>query len=434
MKGFVAGLLMASAGAHSVFAQSPVQPGPAPTVSQQVSPAPVNSANAVPSAGHQGNYQEPSIVIESSPSCTAIFTAGADYLLWYFPKQHETTVVATDGSLANRVLASASDQQLDRRIWSGAQLNFGYWFVEPSSFMPNAGIRTFGMETKLFTLGERSLSARNDTSPTIIRPFFDLNNRQDSGFVVAAPGLATGLVEAKAEMSMWGAEFNFWKNVSCIDAYDVCTVSMMTGIRYLEMDPQIEIHQTTVFNQNLAAFPAFLPFAGNRLQVNDLFAVRNRFVGGQLGVRGTVLLERIVLDGSFKLALGSNAQEIHIEGNQVRTLANGTTVTSPAGLLALPSNIGRFQQNKFSQIPEFNVGMSCPILSCLTLRFDFTAIYWSKILRAREQIDRVIDVTQIPNDPLAAGSVPTGLGRPMVPFVQSGLWVLGVGLGAEVKW
>jgi hypothetical protein len=434
MKRFFAGLLVAGAGAYSLLAQTPSPNDPAPAASPPISSGSASSANNGFNAGDPSHYQEPGIVFESNFNSTAIFTASAEYLLWYFPDQNDPIVIADDGSLEKRTLAAVRDQSSDGGMWPGVQVSLGYWFLEPSYFMPNAGIRTFGVETKFFVLGERSRTAQNDTSPTIIRPFFDLNSRQESGFVVAAPGLATGSIAARSEMSMWGAEFNFWKNVGCVDPYNVCSVSVMAGYRFMEMDPQIEIHQTTVFNQNLAAFPAFLPFAGNRLQVNDVFAVRNRFNGGQLGVRGTVLFERFTLDGTFKLALGCNEQEIHIEGNQLRTLANGTNLTSPAGVLALASNSGRYQQNKFSQIPELNLGLSCPILSCLTLRFDFTAFYWSKILRAGEQIDKVIDVTQIPNDPLAAGAVPTGLGRPMVPFAQSGLWVLGVGLGAEVKW
>ena len=114
--------------------------------------------------------------------------------------------------------------------------------------------------------------------------------------------------------------------------------------------------------------------------------------------------------------------------------SDGSTRTSQGLLLALPSNIGRFSRDKFSQVPELDVGIVVPVLNCLTFRTDFSALYWSRVVRAGEQINRAIDITQIPNYPFADTAQAAGLGLPGVPFKQSDLWVLGVSVGMELKW
>ncbi len=208
----------------------------------------------------------------------------------------------------------------------------------------------------------------------------------------------------------------------------------MAGFRYLELNPEIEINRVSVFGSNLAQFPAFLSLAGSRIQETERFSVRNQFYGGQFGVTSRLFLDGFFVDTTMKLALGSNNQQLTIEGNQIRTLPNGSTVVSQGALLALPSNSGSFSKVKFSQVPELDTSITWPVLSCLTFRFDFSAMYWSKILRAREQINTNIDVTQIPNFPGSAGVPSTGLQQPSVLFSQSDLWVLGVGLGVELTW
>jgi hypothetical protein len=107
---------------------------------------------------------------------------------------------------------------------------------------------------------------------------------------------------------------------------------------------------------------------------------------------------------------------------------------SPGALLALPSNIGHFGRNKFTQVPELDFNMAFPVMEHLNLSTGFTAMYWNRIVRPGDQVDPVIDITQIPSFPGAAKAVPTGLVAPGVPFRQSHLWLLGITFNAEVTW
>lgn len=430
------------------FAQAP-EVAPAPPKSQEppaklpppavAAPAASTTPPAMPMVQGMEMAAEPGTACFSGAPLGefSLFTAEAEYLLWFFPRNGQETLIASNTGNQNIVgptLIAADDGRLYQRPYSGASLKFGYWWAEPNRFTPQSELRTRGVETRLFALGEQSLGVANRASPNIIRPFFDINNRADNAVIVALPGLNTGGIAAQGRFNLWGAEANAWQNLYYNGPFTTYGISIMGGFRFMDADPSINIQSVSVYEQNLAAFPAFAQFAGNRIDSFEYIGTRNRFYGGQLGVQSRFFLNAFILDTVFKLALGANDQEVNIQGNQIRTLANGTQINSTGSLVALPSNIGRFNKTKFSQIPELDVNIAWPVLNNLTLKLDFTCMYWSKFIRARQQIDRVVDITQIPNFPGAAGATPTGLSAPTVPFQQSDLWILGLGIGAEVKW
>jgi hypothetical protein len=262
-----------------------------------------------------------------------------------------------------------------------------------------------------------------------------MNNRAQSGLVVAAPGLGTGNIDASARLDVYGGEANIWKNVSYNYPGTTCSVDVMAGFRYLVADGDVDIGSISVYNPTIPAGSLYAPLAGNRLQEENSFSAHNNFYGGQVGVSCTEWIANLVsVQGSFKVALGDTSEDLTIQGGQLRTFANGTTAVSTGGIYALPTNIGSYHVDKFAQVPEAEVKLSCPVGNHLTLSTGFSALYWTRLLRPGEQIDRDIDITQIPNFPIPPGTTPTGLGTPGVPFRQSDLWVLGITIGAELKW
>ncbi len=382
----------------------------------------------------QNHDQQGYVLLDSVPGEPALWTAEADYLLWIFPNRETSFVGASTKPPKSVALGTLGDEQLHRHLLTGGQFALGYWYTD-SDAMHTRTLRTAGAEVRFFFLGERSIGFANDTSPNIVRPFFDLNNHKESGVIVAAPGLATGGIAALAKGSFRGAEANLWKNIYHDSIpYNMVSVDVMAGFRYLGLDQDIDIRRATTFLKDLKAFPEFAGFEKNRIQEGESFTTRNNFYGGQVGVSGNLFLDKVVLNASAKLALGTTHENLSIDGFQVRTLADGTKKASHAALLALPSNIGNHQRNHFAQVPELGLKASCPILDHVTFTTGFTALYWSRIARAGDQIDRGIDITQIPNFPAAAKATPTGFPRPGVPFDQSSLWVIGANLGLEISW
>jgi hypothetical protein len=402
------------------------------------SPAPENAPEPPSAAWNVWDRLKSCCFAETGPAKAGVFTADAEYLLWFLASNRDSRPIAsTDflGAPRATILAALANAEHGRREpGSGGRFTLGYWQVQDNVWI-HEGIRDVGAETVFFFMGQRSVTFRDTTSPDIIRPFFDLNNRQESGFPVAVPGLSTGGIQAHAQVNVWGAEVNLWKNVFYDYPGTSCTVNLMAGFRYLEMDDRLNVDSISVFNQNLAAFPPFVSLAGNTVQVFDAFATHNHFYGAQVGVAGKWWpIDKLVFEAAFKVGIGSTQENLEVGGSQLRTLPNGTKVFSPAGLLALPSNIGNYNNSKFAQVPELSVKLSTPVTSNLTLSGGFSALYWSRLLRPGHQVERDLDITQIPNFPPGATATPTGLGQPSVPFKQSDLWLLGISVGAEIRW
>jgi hypothetical protein len=394
-----------------------------------------------PAVGAQSPYEMP-----AANCCPAlagkterVFSANVEYYLWWLGSSKETPALASTNFLstpgASLLGGSIGDgDSADRKPISGARLSVGYWQVE-DNFWVQDGIRDWGVEAVFFFIGQASKSFDNDDLPVIIRPFFDLNNRTESGFIVAAPGLDTGEINVHVRANEWGAEANLWKNVYWKYPGTCFTLAAMVGFRYLSGDDELQMSTVSVYNPNLPPASPFFPLAGDRLDVFDSFTTHNRFYGAQGGLDvKTYIAPNVWFQGDLKLALGVTDEQIEIAGSQLLFMPNGTTKSFTGGLLALPSNIGNFHKDKFAQVPEMDGKLGWAVYKHLTLSLGFTAIYWSKIARAGEQVDRQIDITQIPNFPPNAGVLPTGLNRPTVPFAQSDLWELGVLFGAEIKW
>jgi hypothetical protein len=373
-----------------------------------------------------------------SPVGIKVPSVEAEYMLWFVKGTRAFFPVASTGDAmgVNTGTQTLGDTPIGQGPVSGGRFTFGYWELEHNAWVPERSIPSLGGEFRVFFIGARSADFLADTNTSLFRPFFDINNRMESTFPVALPGVSTGSIDAHGKVSMWGAELNLWKNIYYNSPGTTCAVDVMAGLRYLNGNSDLNVHSITAFNPTIAATSPFASFAGNRLDVTDSFGTRNHFFGGQFGIKAKGwFLENLSVEGSLRVALGNTAQELTINGQQVRTFPNGSTVISPAGLLALPSNIGTFHFNQFTQVPEGDVKLLWPVTSQLTLSVGFSALYWNRVLRATDQIDRALDVTQIPNFIPPAGTVPTGLGRPAVPFrAQTDLWLLGISFGAEIKW
>lgn len=411
-------------GAGVAFGQAPVDPGAIPAV-------PVSSAPAEVAGGCDG------VQGDCGGTCGGILTAQAEAMLWFLANSRASFPIATTdvlGRIDTMVVGSLGDAEHDRRgPTGGGRFTIGYWCLEDNPWVPE-GIRDYGGELRFFFVGERSANFATDQPAVLIRPFFDLNNRAESGFPIASPGLATGTIAAHSRFEVWGSEANVRKNVYFDSPGTTYSVDVMAGLRYLSTDAEFDIASLSVFNPVL---PIGTPaaFAGNRIQIQDSFSTRNRFYGGQVGIAVKAwLVNTVSLTGTFRLALGTTSEDLTIAGSQLRTFADGTTVRSLGGLLALPSNIGKHHEDKFAQVPEGDLKLAWPITSRVTFSTGISALYWSRILRPAQQVVRDLDITQIPNLPAAATATPTGLGSPGVPFKQSDLWILGLSLGAEVNW
>jgi hypothetical protein len=402
-------------------------PGPAPfNVPADLAMAPVSGA-ILPEdyAGHPGRW---------------MMRADADAVLWFSPVHRNPTPIDTPNLTGALALGAGSDtlgdENISRHMIPGARVALGWWWMEENAWTPGRWLPMAGFETRFMFVGQRTATVTDNTESTLVRPFFNVNTATPSAVIIAAPGLATGGISARVAQSIWGGEANYWRNLCYEWPGTTMSLDGMIGLRYLNLDDNAQVTTTTQYFTTIApAFlPAFAPFAGNRINGIDSFTAHNQFIGGQLGARGNLIFDRFVVSGQFQLAMGNTYQELNIQGSQTRILPGGGVIVSPGSLLALPSNIGRHYRNEFTLLPEFGATVTIPVNEYLSFGVTFTSIYWSRILRAADQVDRAINVAQIPNFPGAAGAQAVAGAHPGVLFNQSDLWLMGAMLNVQLRW
>lgn len=346
-----------------------------------------------------------------------------EYLLWWTRTDHTPPLVTTSAPADFGILGRPSTVQvfggsLDGDPRSGARFTLGYWL----DMWGEDAIELSG-----FFLAERTtrFNLSSTTSPVIARPFFNLNSNSEFSELVALPGATTGSIRVDAPSRLFGAEGNLKTKLCCGCDY---RVDLFGGFRYLNLGESINITESI---QGLPTAPP--PFTNQNITVTDRFATANEFYGGQIGLHSEYHYGKWLLDVRGQVALGDTHQTIEINGGQAFQGSTGQVVVSRGGLLALPSNIGNFSRDRFTVVPEigFNLGYQITDHWRVFVGYDF--LYWSSVVRPGDQIDRVIDVTQIPNFPVP-GATPTGQNRPTVPFKGTDFWAQGVNFGLEFRY
>jgi hypothetical protein len=267
------------------------------------------------------------------------------------------------------------------------------------------------------------------TDPVLARPFFNLNSNIPYSEVIASPGLSTGGASVWSETSLWGAEANaraFLTKTSC------ARLDLIGGFRYMRLSEELGINE---FFQRTPDSPTSIgvPTAMSGT-VTDIFRTTNDFYGGQIGLLGEARRGRWFGTLSGKVAFGRVFETVSINGRQQINFVDGTTGTFPGGLLALPgANMGTYSQSKFAVVPEIGVNLGYHLTSHCRVFFGYTFLYINNVLRPGDQIDTGLDVTKIPNFPVA-GVTPLPQPRPLPTFRDRDFFAQGLNFGIQFTW
>lgn len=353
------------------------------------------------------------------------FYARAEYLLWWLKEARLPPLVTTGpadpsglsgvlGRPGTVVLFGGSD--VGGEVRSGGRFTVGAWCDDAS---------TVGVEGSFFFLGQRSahFAANSSAFPVLARPFFSLNGMAESAQVATAPGLATGSVTVEAPSRLWGAEVDLRCNLCC-DCLG--RLDFLAGPRFLGLEERLHVTESLL---GLAGAGAF---AGSRIRVADRFDTRNHFYGAQAGLDWELSRGPWSLDVRGKLALGDTHQVVNVGGEQLVVSPAGVITAATGGLLALRTNSGHFTRDRFAVVPEVGVNLGWQATDWCRLSVGYNFLYWSSVVRPGDQIDRVLDVTQIPNFPVSAR--PTGQPRPAPPVRDADFWAQGVSFGVEFRY
>ncbi|NBO92275.1 MAG: hypothetical protein EBV06_08175 [Planctomycetia bacterium] len=367
------------------------------------------------------------------------FYFGAEYLLWW-TKGDKAPPLATAGPNDPNVVSPGAlgdpgtlllrDGELFGEMRSGARFTAG-WFLDPCGEK--------AIEISGFFLGTRStkFDANSAQYPVIARPFFALATGTlgtvtfptESSELVSFPGRATGRIHINGSSALWGVEANWVCGACCGCDW---RANWLAGPRFVSLSENLKITEEVNFlsTANPVDIAPFQP--RDRFTVNDSFSTRNRFWGGQVGAEGRWLQGRWTVDGRAKLGLGLTEQEVTINGSQIRT-RDGSTTTFTGGLLALSSNIGTHRRASFSFLPEVGMSVGYYATDWMRISFGYNLLYWSSVVRPGGQVDRNLNVFNIPN--FDTGTlVNSGENRPTVPFKTTDYWAQGLTLGVELNF
>ncbi len=374
-----------------------------------------------------------------------------DYIYWWLRDSGLPPLVTTGSPQSTAVIESGNLNRaidpntqvlfggapLDNQGRNGGKFEIGRWFGQN---------KPWAIEFGGFFVGDRTTTfhADNTQFPTLSRPFVVANIPREGVDNFAQPGLLAGSIDITSNSSFYGAHADWRRKVWC-----GCRLNVdgMIGFRYLNFDEDLNIvERSTVIANNVVApnlNNAPIPLGLSNI-ITDRFRVDNDFYGGMIGLNSTYQRGRFSLDMGAKVSLGNTHQTLEIAGNQDIIYPNGQRFPFAGGLLARPSNIGSFSQDKFTVVPEVNFGVGYQLTQHFKFSVGYNFLYWSNVLRVGDQVDRTVNVNGIPyfpqtgaaghTDPVTGLAVPQGPARPSVVFKETDFWAQGISAGLLWTW
>lgn len=422
--GFFASLMILVANAGWVLSDEPRSSVPGPTLRAA---APVN----VQAPLFLDNGAAPDCGRESCCLGYGRFWARAEFLVWWTrdgnaPPLATAGTPGSGGVLGRPGTTTLFGGDLDYDERPGARFTIGSWLncdctkgIELSYFFLNGGTDGFG--------------ASSASAAVLARPFFNVNSGLPDAQLIAFPGIATGGVRVTSNSDLQGADLNMFCNLCCrpacfpTDCETDCRrkvsyrLDVLAGPRWLNLDEDLVIAERV----NDAA-------TGASFTVVDRFETRNNFYGGQIGARAEWQKGRCFVNLLGKVALGVTHQEVRIIGTTTITQPGAAPSVQQGGLLALPTNIGSYDRDRFSVVPEIGINVGCQVTKRVRAFAGYNFLYWNNVVRPGDQIDLVINPTQVPSAGGPGGLV--GPARPAFAFQDTDFWAHGINAGLEFRW
>jgi hypothetical protein len=324
---------------------------------------------------------------KAPPPAASPFWIEADYLLWTV-KGDKLPALVTNGILgAPGTAVLFGDAAVNDRWRSGGQIKAGYWFDPQHSW---------GIEGSFFGLQDVStgFNASSNGSSVLARPFFNVQTGLQDFTIIASPLIGSGQIAINETSRLWGAGVTFRKEV-CANCAG--RVSALVGYRYLRASDDLGI--VTNQQSNILGAPV-------TVAVTDQFGTANNFGGLDLGLTGEQRYGAWTVEWLGKVALGANYSTAQIYGSTIPAAGGGAPVTSPGGLLALPSNMGTFSATRFALVPELAFKLGYQVTPRFRVHAGYDFLYWSNVVRPGNVIDTGIDPTQIPPAPAVGATRP----------------------------
>ena len=351
-----------------------------------------------------------------------------DYLLWWLKKAPIGVPLVTTGPYTDPNAGHLDDPMthvllgpggFESTASSGGRIRAGIW-IEPW-----LGVEFAGM---LFDAPRASQSFASDAfgSPILSRPVVIAG--AEHSYDIAYPGHWSGSFSADSTTHLDGLEANL---VGFGLGDRSLSMEFLVGFRYAHLGDELDLNQTVNNQIGMLAFNRVVD-PGANVSVLDQYRTTNQFYGGQIGVRGEWTDGPFSLALSGKLGLGVDEQTLTVSGSTHLREVTGATSDYVGGILANAANIGRYQSSRFAVMPELGVTLGYWITPNLRLSFGYSALYWTDVLRAGNQIDRRVNPIYVPLDmTYTPGAVVV---RQPPPMLRNDFWAEGLLFGAEFRY
>lgn len=318
------------------------------------------------------------------------------------------------GEPGTAVLFGGDNYGNDHR--NGVRATIGKWFDDQ---------RSLGVEASWFGLGndggERFYYASDvDGSPIIARPFFDASSSTEAAELVAYPGIVGGSVSGELDSDIDSANLLLR---GALTQGRSSRLDLLVGYRYFQINEGLSIRE-----QLTSIDPGGLIPVGTEFDVRDQFGTSSEFHGGELGLLHSLRVNALTIATRAKLAMGQVQQEVFVNGSTTVTVPGVDPVVYEGGLLTQPTNIGHYSDSQFALLPETGVDLRYQLTRRLSATVGYSFTYLNRSLRVGDQVDSVVNSTQI------GGGTLVGDPRPEPKLVDSGLWMQGVNVGVDYTW
>lgn len=388
-----------------------VQPLPRPSDTPNQPPVPAPVIEALP------------VIDEPPPLLLPRWYAEAEFLQWWIQGSRLPPLITSSpvgtlpgdaGILGNPgTLVLFGDQSVSGDVHKGARATVGYLLAPVWGL--SAEVSYFGLTTN--TDRYNQVSSRITGTPTLARPFVSILDGP-AAELVNFIGVVSGDVVATVRSSAQGVEALLRQDVpSLLPGW---TTQALVGYRLLQLTEQVSISQgAPLVLTPTQLFPNFV-------LRDDNFQTRSDFHGLQLGLANQCQRGKWLIDLVGKVALGSSFQNVFVDGRNTSTALGGLVL--PGGLLAQPSNLGSRNGTDFAVAPEVLLKLRYQFAANAEVSLGYTLLYWSAVVRPADQLDLVINTTQLNGGQLIGPARPFGLVN------RSDLFIQGISFGLAVRF
>ena len=278
--------------------------------------------------------------------------------------------------------------------------------------------------------------AASEGGRVLARPIYETSPNAESGvgpasylvtgptFVGTTPFTLSGDIEAVTHTDVMGAEGYLRYLMYCAPGR---RFDLIGGYQFSRVDDTLRITHHTDYDPSVFARSS---------DVQDLFDTVNKFHGGELGLLGEFGKGPIMLSILAKVGLGNMNQVVTVAGQSSVTDAGGGVAHYNGGVLALPTNMGLYEQDKFAVIPELDAKLIFKLTKHLQVSVGYNFIYWNTLALAGEQIDTSLGGLPTVNSSQWFGGPLDPAGGPHPSFQEikdSDLWLQGLTVGLTLR-